>query len=169
MNPVPSGNAIQGIHMSHNRITDKGAKRLLEAASKCKHYPRTVGENLAPLWLRLESNSIRNPVGLITKDMATGENADAKICLMTDRQCSRRGCDHWNVHVQLPHFTKQDPDNVSRDYEHGEYAKQAAVVVDGLLRNAFGTPGDGGAAANGVGGTKGGVDGITGGQGAGKG
>ncbi|CAD7952846.1 unnamed protein product [Amoebophrya sp. A25] len=113
----PQGNAIQAIHMSHNRITANGCKRLLTAAAKCTHYPRMAGENqLFPLWLRLESNAIENPAHIVKVEMK-----DAKICLMQDGHCSKPDCDHWNVHVQLPHFLVQDPHNENRAYEHGEF------------------------------------------------
>jgi len=125
----PSNSAIASIHMSHNRITDKGCRRLLEAAAKCRHYPRHAGEQIYPLWLRLESNAIENPIKLITNDMK-----DYKICLMNDGQCSQPGCDHYNVHVQLPHFVNQDPHNQHRNYEHGVYDSTISAMVGNVLK-----------------------------------
>ncbi|CAD7969898.1 unnamed protein product [Amoebophrya sp. A120] len=128
----PNGNAIQSIHMSHNRITDTGCLRLLEAACKCEHYPRHIGESLHPLWLRLECNAIENPTKCIVK---MGEDPKNRVCLMQDGQCSQKHCDHWNVHVQLPHFVNQDAKNEHRAYEHGEYDKN--VNNEQLLAHVF--------------------------------
>merc|ERR1740117_1263636 len=55
----PESYPMHGIHISHNTITDKGAARLIRAASLCGHYPRFTTR--LPLWLRLECNEIVNP------------------------------------------------------------------------------------------------------------
>eukprot|EP00392_Amoebophrya_sp_AT5.2_P003122 g3127.t1 len=149
----PAGNAIQSIHMSHNRITDNGCARLLEAASKCEHYPRHVGEGIHPLWLRLECNAIVNPTKVVV-DMGKEKN---KICLMQDGQCSMPHCDHWNVHVQLPHFVNQDHLNEHRHYEHGEYDKTHAEGKK-LLEDVFGS--NRGTSTTTVGGASGGAGGA---------
>ena len=84
------GNAIQGIHMSHNRVTDKGCKRLIDAGCKCGHYPRT--KMRLPLWLRLESNSIQNPANVVHS--CTDPKKDYGVCLMKDGLCNRPYCNH---------------------------------------------------------------------------
>jgi len=131
----PESNPLQGLHISHNRITEKGWRRLFECAAKCKHYPRKAtgqSDQRFPLWLRLESNAIDDPPGLVASfgDDKLDGDLEVGLCLMEDGCCSRRDCKHASapdrvIHVSLPHFLTQDVHNERRDYEHGAYATEA--------------------------------------------
>merc|ERR1719161_2050898 len=44
---------VKEMHMSHNRFTDEGLKKLFEALSQTKAYPCGRDKNV-PLWLRIE-------------------------------------------------------------------------------------------------------------------
>mmetsp|Transcript_44604 Transcript_44604/g.113478 ORF Transcript_44604/g.113478 Transcript_44604/m.113478 type:complete len:796 (-) Transcript_44604:58-2445(-) len=98
----PESFPMHGIHISHNKITDKGAFRLIRAAAQCGHYPRLTSR--LPLWLRLECNDIQSPQKLINDCLKEEFN----VCLMKDGLCSRPTCNHYSgVHVQLPYFFHQ--------------------------------------------------------------
>lgn len=98
----PEDFPMHGIHISHNKLSDKGAFRLIKAASLCGHYPRFTSR--LPLWLRLECNSIENPQRIVMD--CNKENFN--VCLMRDGLCSRPKCNHYlGVHVQLPYFFHQ--------------------------------------------------------------
>ena len=45
----------------------------------------------------------------------------------------------YKVHCQLPHFLNQDSENVHREYEHGEYEKQAQSILSDVLKTGLGT------------------------------
>jgi len=83
--------AITEVHLSHNRITVEGAKKLLEAVSKCGHYPRNIGvKEVSPLWMRLEWNFIEN---IEMKKFL--QESKITVCYATDRNlCGPANCVH---------------------------------------------------------------------------
>jgi len=98
----PENLPITGIHISHNRISDKGALRFLRASCTCGHYPTKVTKK--PLWLRLENNEIDKPEEVI----AQCGHEEYAVCTMKDGLCTQLDCDHVNVTVQVPHFYSQN-------------------------------------------------------------
>ena len=59
----PAGLPMQGLHISHNRISAQGAIRLVKAVIECGQYPTRV--NKRPFWLRLEQNEIERPEDVV--------------------------------------------------------------------------------------------------------
>jgi len=132
----PESFPMHGIHMSHNRITEKGALRLIKAADSCGHYPRKLTRQ--PLWLRIELNHVRDPLNLVQNAQKNG----LRLCLMQDGLCSDPLCDHLkNVAVQLPYFFNQSesiPDLPAVDADNN-----AANKTDDPSPKGKGGPGPG--------------------------
>eukprot|EP00747_Dinoflagellata_sp_TGD_P007779 gnl/TRDRNA2_/TRDRNA2_117413_c0_seq2.p1 gnl/TRDRNA2_/TRDRNA2_117413_c0~~gnl/TRDRNA2_/TRDRNA2_117413_c0_seq2.p1 ORF type:complete len:826 (+),score=186.34 gnl/TRDRNA2_/TRDRNA2_117413_c0_seq2:100-2577(+) len=123
----PESFPMHGIHISHNTITDKGAFRLIRAAAQCGHYPRE--RTRLPLWLRLESNEIKNAQKVVADCLEENFN----VCLMANGLCSRPDCNHYSdVHVQLPYFFHQGPKKGRGKGAPAEMPMFAANMGDGL-------------------------------------
>jgi hypothetical protein len=106
----PASLPLQGLHISHNRITSQGAMRLVKAVIDCGHYPTRV--NKRPFWLRLEQNEIERPEDIVhtSKQFRFKLRPEVKftMCLMQQGLCSDSRCDHDNVAVQAPYFLAQN-------------------------------------------------------------
>eukprot|EP00747_Dinoflagellata_sp_TGD_P125286 gnl/TRDRNA2_/TRDRNA2_174140_c0_seq13.p1 gnl/TRDRNA2_/TRDRNA2_174140_c0~~gnl/TRDRNA2_/TRDRNA2_174140_c0_seq13.p1 ORF type:complete len:795 (+),score=145.53 gnl/TRDRNA2_/TRDRNA2_174140_c0_seq13:115-2499(+) len=55
-----SPDPVQEVHLSHNYISEKGARWIFEAISRSQRYPyvKEDGKGSAPIWLRMEHNCI---------------------------------------------------------------------------------------------------------------
>jgi len=109
-----SADAVQEIHISHNEIDDDGALELLRTfhAQRPRYPPKrsNVGEHrasvVAPVWLRLNHNQVRDPASVLR--LAEGEGV--AICTAWDRhkcgplKCCQRDCPL----VHLYSFSVQD-------------------------------------------------------------
>jgi len=105
--------ALQELHLSHNEIDDEAALELLRTLhyQRPRYPPRRPAEGtgesvLAPVWLRLNHNRIRDPEHV----RRTAEMEGISICTAWDRQvcgtskCVRRECPL----VHLYSFSVQD-------------------------------------------------------------
>ena len=101
---------LQGLHISHNRISAHGAMRLVKAVIECGHYPTKVHKR--PFWLRLEQNEVERPEDIVqtSKTLRFKLRPEVKfsMCLMQDGLCSDPKCDHDNVAIQAPYFLAQN-------------------------------------------------------------
>jgi len=101
---------LQGLHISHNRISAQGAIRLVKAIIECGHYPTKV--NKRPFWLRIEQNEVERPEDVVqtSKSLRFKLRPTVKysMCLMQDGLCSDPKCDHDNVAIQAPYFLAQN-------------------------------------------------------------
>lgn len=101
---------LQGLHISHNRISAHGAMRLVKAVIECGHYPTKVHKR--PFWLRLEQNEVERPEDIVqtSKSLRFKLRPEVKfsMCLMQDGLCSDPKCDHDNVAIQAPYFLAQN-------------------------------------------------------------
>mmetsp|Transcript_18199 Transcript_18199/g.28677 ORF Transcript_18199/g.28677 Transcript_18199/m.28677 type:complete len:692 (+) Transcript_18199:124-2199(+) len=87
---------IEEIHLSHNHITDKGIDLLVTAA--VANRP----ERATPLWLRVEQNDIKDPMGAYEEFKRRFD-----VCLRYDENaCAVRHC-KYGAKIHLPHFDKQ--------------------------------------------------------------
>ena len=106
----PASLPLQGLHISHNRITSTGAMRLVKAIVECGQYPTRV--NKRPFWLRLEQNEIERPEDIVqtSKQLRFKLRAEVRftMCLMQQGLCSDMKCDHDNVAIQAPYFLAQN-------------------------------------------------------------
>ena len=106
----PASLPLQGLHISHNRISAKGAMRLVKALVECGHYPTRV--NKRPFWLRLEQNEVERPEDIVqtSKQLRFKLRPEVKftMCLMQQGLCSDSKCDHDNVAIQAPYFLAQN-------------------------------------------------------------
>lgn len=120
-----SAEAMQELHLSHNEIDDESALELLRTlkSQRPRYPPRRpawyTGEpTLAPVWLRLNHNRIRDPAGILR----IAEDEGITICTAWDRQvcgtakCVRRDCPL----VHLYSFTVQDATKFEKGEENGE-------------------------------------------------
>ena len=107
----PDSLPLQGLHISHNRISAHGAMRLVKAIIECAHYPTRVHKR--PFWLRLEQNEVERPEDIVqtSKTLRFKLRPEVKysMCLMQDGLCSDPKCDHDNVAIQAPYFLAQNP------------------------------------------------------------
>lgn len=106
----PASLPLQGLHISHNRISSAGAMRLVKAIVECGHYPTRV--NKRPFWLRLEQNEIERPEDIVhtSKQLRYKLRPEVRfaMCLMQQGLCSDGKCDHDNVAIQAPYFLAQN-------------------------------------------------------------
>jgi hypothetical protein len=106
----PDSLPLQGLHISHNRISAHGAMRLVKAIVECGHYPTRVHKR--PFWLRLEQNEVERPEDIVqtSKTLRFKLRPEVKysMCLMQDGLCSDPKCDHDNVAIQAPYFLAQN-------------------------------------------------------------
>jgi hypothetical protein len=106
----PASLPLQGLHISHNRISAQGALRLVKAIVDCGHYPTRVHKR--PFWLRLEQNEIDRPEDIVqtSRQFRFKLRPEVKyvMCLMQQGLCSDSKCDHDNVAIQAPYFLAQN-------------------------------------------------------------
>lgn len=106
----PGSLPLQGLHISHNRISAQGALRLVKAIVDCGHYPTRVHKR--PFWLRLEQNEIDRPEDIVqtSRQFRFKLRPEVKyvMCLMQQGLCSDSKCDHDNVAIQAPYFLAQN-------------------------------------------------------------
>jgi len=127
MNEKPE--ALQELHLSHNEIDDDSALELLRTlkSQRPKYPPRRPAEGtgepvLAPVWLRLNHNRIRDPHDVLKR----AEDEAITICTAWDRQvcgtskCVRKECPL----VHLYSFQVQDTPKHERHEEHGENGRR---------------------------------------------
>jgi len=84
------------IHLSHNRIPDAAALRLVEALSQHGKYPprrgreEDKGSAVCPCWIRLNHNWVENPAEVLRK---CREELGVKVCTADSRQlCAPTKC-----------------------------------------------------------------------------
>lgn len=88
--------SVEEMHLSHNRLTERGVVALVTAAEKSR--PR--GAN--PLWLRLEQNEVADPDQVFQKLQWY-----LSVCARKDQQrCTVRDCVN-GCKVHLPYFQHQ--------------------------------------------------------------
>lgn len=119
---------LNELHLSHNYITREGAVDILKGVAWNPRYPGTLRDSVGrlkyvPLWLRLESNMISDPEGLLIqaerkmqdarRTVAEGHHvavtSDKAICEISDiaaGYCSATRCDHAHgTHCAMVHLT----------------------------------------------------------------
>ena len=128
----PSSLPLQGLHISHNRITGQGAIRLVKAIVECGQYPTRVHKR--PFWLRLEQNEIERPEDIVqtSKQLRFKLRPEVKfvMCLMQQGLCSDVKCDHDNVAIQAPYFLAQNKAGYFQERDRVLLEMQAAYPVD---------------------------------------
>ena len=132
----PASLPLQGLHISHNRITAQGAMRLVKAIIECGHYPTRV--NKRPFWLRLEQNEIERPEDVVQtsyKALRFKLRPDVKyaICLMQTGLCSDPKCDHDNVAIQAPYFLAQNKTGYFDERDRAMIEIQAQNPLDSKM------------------------------------
>lgn len=127
----PASLPLQGLHISHNRISAQGAIRLVKAIIECGQYPTRV--NKRPFWLRLEQNEIERPEDVIqtskTLRFKLRPGVSYSMCLMQTGLCSDPKCDHENVAIQAPYFLAQN--------KTGYFDERDRVMVEIQAQNPF--------------------------------
>ncbi|CAE7250835.1 unnamed protein product [Symbiodinium natans] len=119
---------LNELHLSHNFITREGAVDILKGVAWNPRYPATLRDSLGrlkyvPLWLRLETNMISDPDGLLVQaeqkmhearrsvgeghQMAnTSEKAICEIWSPDSGLCSATRCDYAHgAHCAMVHLT----------------------------------------------------------------
>jgi len=118
--------ALQELHLSHNEIDDESALELLRTikSKRPRYPPRRAAEGsgefvLAPVWVRLNHNRIRDPAQVLR----VAEDEGITMCTAWDRQgcgtskCVRRDCPL----VHLYSFQVQDmPKHERHDKKNGK-------------------------------------------------
>jgi hypothetical protein len=106
----PATMPLLGLHLSHNRITTKGALRLVRAIIECGQYPTRMTRK--PFWLRLELNELERPEDVVqTCRLFRGklrEGVKHTLCLMQKGLCASNQCDHESVAIHAPYFLSQN-------------------------------------------------------------
>lgn len=99
------GPTLHELHLSHNRITTRGALSLMKALGECPRYPfeTTQEKKLTPLWLRLEHNFIaaESIISFLSKEKIETCQVNAK-----GSSCTPSSCQHANakMHLVFIHF-----------------------------------------------------------------
>lgn len=128
----PASLPLQGLHISHNRISAQGAIRLVKAVVECGHYPTRV--NKRPFWLRLEQNEVERPEDVVqtSKQMRFKLRPEVRftMCLMQQGLCSDPKCDHDNVAIQAPYFLAQNTTGYFDERDRIMMEIQASNPVD---------------------------------------
>eukprot|EP00437_Effrenium_voratum_P016637 CAMPEP_0181459060 /NCGR_PEP_ID=MMETSP1110-20121109/32632_1 /TAXON_ID=174948 /ORGANISM="Symbiodinium sp., Strain CCMP421" /LENGTH=882 /DNA_ID=CAMNT_0023583571 /DNA_START=53 /DNA_END=2701 /DNA_ORIENTATION=- len=105
---------MEEVHLSHNRLTAKGVKVIVQAAEQ--HRSRTM----SPLWLRLEQNQVSSAPELL-RYLCT----EYSVCGRGDeRNCTSRHC-YWKRKVHVPFLYMQREDwkeetSSSKYWQHAE-------------------------------------------------
>ena len=106
----PATMPLSALHFSHNRITSKGALRLIRGIVECGHYPLRMSRK--PFWLRIEFNEIERPEDIVhtARTWRNRLRPDAKftMCLMQKGLCSSPDCDHETAALHAPYFLHQN-------------------------------------------------------------
>lgn len=128
----PASLPLQGLHISHNRISAQGAMRLVKAVVECGHYPTRVHKR--PFWLRLEQNEIDRPEDIVqtSRQFRFKLRPEVKyvMCLMQQGLCSDAKCDHDNVAIQAPYFLAQNKIGYFDERDRIMLEMQAAAPQD---------------------------------------
>ena len=99
------GPTFHELHLSHNRITTKGALSLLSSLADCSRYPfgKHQEKRLTPLWLRLEHNfiSANDCVSLLNEKKVCTCYVNAKGTTCTPSQCQTPNS---KLHLVFLHF-----------------------------------------------------------------
>ncbi|KAF4693500.1 hypothetical protein FOZ60_010682 [Perkinsus olseni] len=130
----PAAFPMTALQISHNRLTQQAALRLIKAAVSCGHYPMRVSRR--PLWLRLELNEIYRPEDIVQTSNLWKDKLrpDAKftVCCMQNGLCADKRCDHTNAAVQMPYFFNQN--------RQGYFEQRDQLLAENKLY--YPTPGD---------------------------
>ena len=128
----PANLPMQGLHISHNRISAQGAMRLVKAIVECGHYPTRVHKR--PFWLRLEQNEIDRPEDVVqtSKQLRFKLRPEVKyvMCLMQHGLCSDPKCDHDNVAILAPYYLAQNKIGYFDERDRVMLEMQAANPID---------------------------------------
>jgi hypothetical protein len=128
----PDSLPLQGLHISHNRISGQGALRLVKAIVECGQYPTRVHKR--PFWLRLEQNEIDRPEDIVQtcKQLRFKLRPEVKyvMCLMQQGLCSDMKCDHDNVAIQAPYFLAQNKPGYFEERDRVLVEMQATSTVE---------------------------------------
>lgn len=97
------GPTLHELHLSHNRITTRGALALAKSLSECPRYPfeTTQEKKATPLWLRLEHNFISAEKVLEFLDKVPICQVNSKGSVCTPNNCQHPGS---KLHLVFLHF-----------------------------------------------------------------
>lgn len=97
------GPTLHELHLSHNRITTRGALALCKSLADCPRYPfgTTQEKKSTPLWLRLEHNfiSAEKVLELLADTPTCQVNSKGSAC--TPSNCQNAGA---KIHLVFIHF-----------------------------------------------------------------
>ena len=106
----PATMPLLGLHLSHNRLSTKGALRLVRAVIECGQYPTRMTRK--PFWLRLELNELERPEDVVQTSRLfrskLREGVKQTMCLMQKGLCASAQCDHESVAIHAPYFLSQN-------------------------------------------------------------
>jgi len=126
MTIFPSCPDIQEIHLSHNRITEKGAWYMVVGAkSLLEEIP--AEEKRRPIWMRLEHNNYWRQGAAGIAVQLKDYFFEVKICLRDDpRRCtSKRCCNNARVHIPFLSDTGESWDiNELEPAKRWQFAKE---------------------------------------------
>jgi len=106
---------MEEVHLSHNRLTAKGVKVIVQAAEQSR------ARSMSPLWLRLEQNQVSGATELL-RYLCT----EYSVCGRGDeRNCTSRHCS-WKRKVHVPFLYMQREDwkeetSSSKYWQHAEH------------------------------------------------
>ncbi|CAE6914874.1 unnamed protein product [Symbiodinium sp. CCMP2592] len=106
---------MEEVHLSHNRLTAKGVKVIVQAAEQNR------ARTMSPLWLRLEQNQVSGATELL-RHLCT----EYSVCGRGDeRNCTSRHC-AWKRKVHVPFLYMQREDwkeetSSSKYWQHAEH------------------------------------------------
>ena len=99
------GPTLHELHLSHNRITTRGALAIAKSLAECPRYPfaTTQEKKLTPLWLRLEHNfiSAEQVIHFLEKSETPICQVNAKGSSCTPSHCQHAGA---KLHLVFLHF-----------------------------------------------------------------
>jgi hypothetical protein len=133
----PATMPLSGLHLSHNRISGKGAMRLVKGILDCGQYPMRMSRK--PFWLRLELNEIERPedvihtAGSILRNKGSGASSSCRhaMCIMMKGLCSSaQNCDHESVAIQAPYFLNQNRRGFFEDRDRALIESNAILSYD---------------------------------------
>jgi hypothetical protein len=132
----PATMPLLGLHISHNRLTTRGALRLVRAIIECGQYPTRMTRK--PFWLRLELNELERPEDVVqTTRLFRGklrEGIKHTMCLMQKGLCASNLCDHENVVIHAPYFLSQNRRGYFEDRDRAMLETAAFTSYDPMAR-----------------------------------
>ena len=132
----PATMPLLGLHLSHNRLSTKGALRLVRAVIECGQYPTRMTRK--PFWLRLELNELERPEDVVqTARLFRGklrEGVKHTMCLMQKGLCASNQCDHESVAIHAPYFLSQNRRGYFEDRDRALLETAAFVSYDPMAR-----------------------------------